>query len=78
MAPGAWHLVYTPVRTVATGGHIYTYNTMHLTEMSRMFDNQHALEVTNTSHISAFNTLCLMTINLIRLDKLGKLTRVTV
>lgn len=72
MPPGTWHVVYTPVRTVATGGHLFTYDTLHMTEMSRMFDHKHGLEVTNTAHISAFDTLCLMTVNLIRLDNHGK------
>lgn len=69
MPPGAWHMVYTPVRTVATGGHLFLYDTMHFTEMSRWFDNTHAREVTNTTHIAAFDTLCLMTIQLIRSDE---------
>lgn len=72
MPPGAWHLVYTPVRTVAMGGHLFLYDTMHFTEMSRRFDHKHAREVTNTTHISAFDTLCLMTIHLIRSDEIGK------
>lgn len=72
MAPGAWHAVYTPVRTVATGGHIFMYETMHLTEVSRSFDRQHGLCVTNTSHVSAYDTLCCMMIDVIRGDMIGE------
>ncbi|KAF8871329.1 hypothetical protein BD779DRAFT_1680487 [Infundibulicybe gibba] len=66
MPPGTWHLVYTPVGTHATGGHIYMYDTLHLTEISRWFDREHGFEVTNTSHISAYMTLCMMMCNVVR------------
>lgn len=72
MPPGAWHMVYTPVRTLATGGHFYTYETLHLTEMSRAFDRKHAREVTNTTHVSSFPTLCAMMIHILRLDGRSK------
>ncbi|KAF8871079.1 hypothetical protein BD779DRAFT_1679446 [Infundibulicybe gibba] len=66
MPPGTWHLVYTPVRTLAVGGHLYMFETLHLTEVSRWFDRNHAREVTNTSHMSSFMTLCMMMCNLAR------------
>jgi hypothetical protein len=75
MPPGAWHLVYTPMCTVVMGGHIYLYDTMRFMEMSRMFDNKHAWEV---AHISALDTFCLMMVNLIWLDRLGKFPRLTI
>jgi hypothetical protein len=72
MPPGAWHMVYTPVRTLATGGHFYTYDTLHLTEMSRAFDRLHGREVTNTTHVSSFMTLCAMMVYVLRADTRGK------
>lgn len=72
MSPDTWHAVYTPVRTVATGGHFFLYETMHLTEVSRAFDRRKGLCVTNTSHVSAYHTLCCMMVNVIRGDLMGK------
>jgi hypothetical protein len=37
--PGVLHAVYTPVKTIATGGHFFTYDTLHLTEIARAYDN---------------------------------------
>ncbi|KAF9461597.1 hypothetical protein BDZ94DRAFT_1237583 [Collybia nuda] len=45
MPPGTWHLVYTPVRTVACGGHFYNYDTLHLTEASRHYDKTRASQL---------------------------------
>ncbi|KAF8870298.1 hypothetical protein BD779DRAFT_1681290 [Infundibulicybe gibba] len=75
MPPGTWHLVYTPVGTHASGGHIYMYDTLHLTEISRWFDREHGFEVTNTSHISAYMTLCMMMCHIVRMSKQRKFYR---
>jgi hypothetical protein len=31
-------MVYTPVKTSIAGGHFYTYETMHLTELASSYD----------------------------------------
>ena len=36
--PGAWHSVYTPTKGMTTGGHLWMYEALHLTEMSRAYD----------------------------------------
>lgn len=33
-----FHAVYTPIKSIATGGHFFTYDSLHLTEMARSFD----------------------------------------
>jgi len=38
MPPGVWHMVYTPVGGMTSGGHFLMYDTMHLTYLSRMYD----------------------------------------
>lgn len=73
MPPGTWHMVYTPIRTLALGGHFYTYETLHLTEMSRAFDRLHCREVTNTTHVSSYPTLCTMMVYTLRSDSKGLL-----
>lgn len=72
MPPGTWHLVYTPVRTLAVGGHFFTFETMHLTEMSQKFDKKYGLHVTNTTHVSAYDTLNHMLLYTLRDDKRGQ------
>ncbi|KAG6864740.1 hypothetical protein C0991_007447 [Blastosporella zonata] len=57
MPPGTLHEVYTPVRTVATGGHYISYDTLHLTEMSRAVDHKHGQRITNDVHIVVHNLL---------------------
>lgn len=44
---------------------------MHLTEVSKAFDHKHGLDVTNTSHVGAFDTITLIFLNMIRDDRLG-------
>jgi hypothetical protein len=34
-----WHMVYTPVKGMTSGGHFLTYDTMHMTEMIREYDS---------------------------------------
>jgi hypothetical protein len=36
--PGYWHLVYTPVKGMVSGGHFLSYETLHLTEMACAYD----------------------------------------
>jgi|ERR1700722_5543822 hypothetical protein len=50
MPPGVWHTVYTPTPSFCSGGHLYTYETLHLTEQSRCFDYTHAEFSTNANH----------------------------
>jgi hypothetical protein len=48
MPPGVWHEVYTPVPSVALGGHFVNWTTLHLTRINRKLDNQQW--VTNATH----------------------------
>jgi len=50
MPPGTWHAVYTPVPSLAGGGHFFSYDTLHLTEFSRAFDHNHSEMSTNANH----------------------------
>lgn len=57
--PGQWHMVYTPEEAVTTGGHLLTFDTLHLTEQARHFD--HICEgLTNQDHEGTFPTLVRM------------------
>ncbi|KAF8954159.1 hypothetical protein BDZ97DRAFT_1766523 [Flammula alnicola] len=58
--PGMPHEVYTPTPTVAIGGHLYTYGSMHLTEISRALDVDTAGRHSNQVHESAPLTLSMM------------------
>ena len=60
MPPGVWHEVYTPVKTLASGGHFLTYDMPHLTQMSWIFDSKHGDEATNANHPGILQTLCHM------------------
>lgn len=52
-------MVYTPEEAVTTGGHLLTFDTLHLTELSRHLD--HVDEgITNQDHDSTFPTLVRM------------------
>ncbi|KAF8062561.1 hypothetical protein FPV67DRAFT_1673032 [Lyophyllum atratum] len=66
MPPGAFHAVYTPIRSIALGGHFLTYNTLHLTEVSRAYDHRKARLVTNADHPSIHLTLSGMMVTLFR------------
>ncbi|OCH83607.1 hypothetical protein OBBRIDRAFT_547796 [Obba rivulosa] len=48
--PGQLHAVYTPVASVTVGGHFYSYDSMHLTELSRFIDHTHGETLTNEVH----------------------------
>ncbi|TCD63812.1 hypothetical protein EIP91_004934 [Steccherinum ochraceum] len=47
-APGQYHEVFTPIPTVTTGGHFYSLETMHLTEVELYY--QHCTNATDTNH----------------------------
>ena len=57
MPPGLDHTVYTPVASACVGGHFYSLDTMHLTEMSRDIDASHGTFVTNQLHGHALETV---------------------
>ncbi|KAG1719706.1 uncharacterized protein EDB91DRAFT_1009058, partial [Suillus paluster] len=54
LPPGTVHAVYTPVPSVATGGHFYHYSCMHLTELARYMDAEvgHCTTNQNLNHAS--------------------------
>jgi len=60
MPPATFHEVYTPVPSVTLGGHFYTYNALHLTEMGRACDMHTSGRFTNQSHFSSSLTIALM------------------
>jgi hypothetical protein len=64
MPPGVWHEVYTPVKTLASGGHFLTYDTLHLTRLSRNFDHKMGRYATNAEHPGIIRTLCRMVLAL--------------
>ncbi|KAI0056193.1 hypothetical protein BV25DRAFT_1842471 [Artomyces pyxidatus] len=63
MPPGTWHEVYTPVNTIITGGHFFTYDTFHLTQWSRTFDAK-VTNASNADHVGVRRTLSRMTLAL--------------
>jgi len=57
--PGAWHTVYTPTKGMTTGGHMWIYESLHLTELSRGYDDSEDEEgvirgnySTNETHVA--------------------------
>ncbi|KJA16319.1 hypothetical protein HYPSUDRAFT_58270 [Hypholoma sublateritium FD-334 SS-4] len=36
--PNAWHEVFTPCKSITVGGHFYSYDTMHFSDVARYFD----------------------------------------
>lgn len=77
MPPGVWHQVFTPVKTVASGGQFLTYDALHLTEVARAFDKKQARMVTNASHESVFPNLCGMLVGLFRQSRTGEFSAFT-
>lgn len=49
--------MYTPVPTISTGAHFYSYDTMHMTELVKMYDKATKSRGTNHHHDSALLTL---------------------
>jgi hypothetical protein len=71
MPPGTFHEVYTPVPTVTVGGHMYSYNTLHLTELCRSMQKASKGQFTNQDHDSASITLSLMMVALLLIPEQG-------
>ncbi|EPQ49805.1 hypothetical protein GLOTRDRAFT_134590 [Gloeophyllum trabeum ATCC 11539] len=55
--PNIMHCVYTPVKTVATGGHFYCYDLCHLTELSLDIDRKYGHVTTNQAHPSVLRLI---------------------
>src|SRR4051812_11020902 len=54
------HEVYTPVPSVTAGGHFYTYDSLHLSEFSRLYDRKDPFGLTNQEHPSSQTMLSIM------------------
>ncbi|KAF8332917.1 hypothetical protein F5887DRAFT_1286509 [Amanita rubescens] len=61
--PGQWHQVYTPIRSVTTGGHFISYDTLHLMEQSMRIDFRIKSQLTNSDY-DIYSTLAMLTIQL--------------
>ena len=66
--PGQFHEVYTPVPSITSGGHFYSYDTMHLTGATCDFDKATGGDFTNHFHESPLLTMSMM-INNMRTEK---------
>lgn len=55
--PNILHCVYTPVKTLATGGHFYCYELSHLTELACDVDREFGLVTTNQVHPGALRLI---------------------
>jgi len=75
MPPGTWHEVYTPVKTIASGGHFLTYETMHLTQWARFMDHGFAASATNADHPAIDRTVYCMVLALRRIQECKCLPR---
>ena len=64
MPPGIIHEVYTPVNTIAIGGHFMSYHTMHLTQWTRFIDHQIRSSLTNSEHVTVSRSVSRMVISL--------------
>ncbi|KII82657.1 hypothetical protein PLICRDRAFT_33270, partial [Plicaturopsis crispa FD-325 SS-3] len=62
--PGYWHEVYTPVKSIISGGHFLSYDSLHLTEHCRAFASVFALTSTNADHPGVDRALSRMSIAL--------------
>lgn len=58
--PGFWHKVYTPIKSIISGGHFYCYDALRYTEIARAFDKNYSLSSTNAEHDSSDRTLIRM------------------
>jgi hypothetical protein len=54
------HEVFTPTPAVTSGGHYFSYNGMHLTEVASAYDVCTRGKLTNQEHLSSTDTLCMM------------------
>ena len=64
MPPGTFHTVYTPTPSIFTGRFLYTYDTMHLTEVSQRVNMKAGNFVTNQDWTLHLNTFCLLALGL--------------
>ena len=74
--PNTWHEVYTPVPSVVRGGHFLSFNALHLTEVSRQFDQAFPRTFTNQDHQSAPLALARMLVVLIDDEDKGNLGKI--
>lgn len=72
MPPNCWHEVYTPTASTVRGGHFLPFHTLHLTEVSRHFDQVGRQCFTNNTHISVPTALARMTAMLVQDPEQGK------
>ncbi|KAG6371783.1 hypothetical protein JVT61DRAFT_9138 [Boletus reticuloceps] len=75
--PGQFHSVYTPTAAFTIGGHFYSYECFHLTEIARYFDVTLKGELTNQVHHHSLETLMQMIVGLPHLDRERKLKKNT-
>jgi hypothetical protein len=78
MPPGTFHEVYTPIPSVTIGGHMYSYSTLHLTELCRSMQKASQGQFTNQDHESASITLSLMMVALLLIPEQGKFSLVSI
>ncbi|EPQ53252.1 hypothetical protein GLOTRDRAFT_131526 [Gloeophyllum trabeum ATCC 11539] len=62
--PNIMHCIYTPIKTLATGGHFYCYNLCHLTELSCDIDRLYGDVTTNPAAQRLIHNLALALPNL--------------
>ncbi len=65
--PGQWHQVYTPIRSVTTGGHFISYDTLHFMEQSMRIDKRLNNVLTNNGH-DVYTTLVMLAARLPHLN----------
>jgi hypothetical protein len=63
MPPGQWHEVLTVTPTVTMGGHMISWETMHITELERRLFAKSAGATSNTFHFEIPRSLCRMAIH---------------
>lgn len=71
--PNAWHEVYTPDKSVTVGGHFLTYDSLHISEMSRRYDCENPNMVTNQDHPGCQFVLVQMLMGILARDSRGEL-----
>jgi hypothetical protein len=64
LAPGCFHIVYTPVNSWCIGGHYISYGNLVLTLRARLAEAYYGELITNKSPLSAEQTLFSMAIQL--------------
>jgi hypothetical protein len=69
--PGALHLVFTPRACVASGGHFYNYDSLHLTEWTRRIQHFQSNAVTNQNPARVKELLNLMMLNFANMRERG-------